>query len=137
MNKSMHDKIAHKQLKKRSHYSQWKNITDCTGEHSGKNIGSESQNTLTVNETQSKLKQFPFNIVHLITLRYSTQHFLQQVKFAISGCKMKIVHLTSDPLQVFLGEKAPVSSNFPIFKLNQLTAWVAPKTCDLSVPQNV
>ena len=110
-----------------SHYSQWKNITECTREHSYKNIGSESQNILTVNETQLKTKQFPFNIVHLITLRHSTQHFLQQVKFAISGCKTKQFLLQAIVYKFSLGEKARVSSHFQIFKLKQLTAWAAPK----------
>ena len=41
MNKSIHDKIAHQQLKKIPLLIV-ENITEYTREHSGKNIGSES-----------------------------------------------------------------------------------------------
>ena len=131
----MYDKIAHQQFKlslliveKKQHKS--------TKEHSYKNIGSGSQNVLTANETWLKTKQFPFNITHLIALIHSTQHFLRQANFAISGCKTK-QFLLQTIVYKFFQEKAPVSSNFQVFKLKQLTAWAAPQTCDLSVPQNV
>ena len=87
MNKSIRDKIAHQQL--RIPLLIVENITEYTREHSNKNIGSGSYNALTVNETQSKMKYFQFNIAHLITLKHSTYHLLQQAKFAISGCIMK------------------------------------------------
>ena len=54
MNKNMHDKIAHQQLK--TPLLMVEDITKCTKEHSNKNIGSGSQNALTVNETQFKTK---------------------------------------------------------------------------------
>ena len=50
MNKSIHDKIAHQQLK--LPLLKVENITEYTREHSGKNIVSESNNALTINETQ-------------------------------------------------------------------------------------
>ena len=49
MNESIHDKIAHQQLKIPLLIVE--NITENTRKHSGKNIGSESHNALTVNET--------------------------------------------------------------------------------------
>ena len=54
MNKSIYDKIAHQQLKLPSLTVE--NITEYTREHSRKNIGSESQNALTINEIQLKTK---------------------------------------------------------------------------------
>ena len=42
MNKSIHDKIAHQQLKNPITHSEKKNITENTREHSDKNVGSES-----------------------------------------------------------------------------------------------
>ena len=54
MNKDIHDKIAHQQLKPPLLIVE--NITEYTREHSDKNIGSGSQNALTVNETQLKTK---------------------------------------------------------------------------------
>ena len=54
MNKSIHDKIAHQQL--RLSLLIVENIIKKTKEHSDKNIGSRNQNTLTANEAQLKTK---------------------------------------------------------------------------------
>ena len=110
-----------------SHYSQWKKHHQGTEKHSDKNIGLGNQNVLTTNETQLKTKQFTFNITHLITLIHSTQHFLQQAKFAVSGCKTKQFLLQALSYKFFPREKALLSSNFQIFKQKQQTAWVPPK----------
>ena len=78
-----------------------------------KNIGSESQNDLTVNEKQLKMKQFPFNIVHFTTFKHCTRHFLQQEKLKFYYCKTKQFLLQ----QVFHKshqEKSPSLSNSPI-----------------------
>ena len=113
------------------------NITEYTREHSDKNIGSESQNALTVNETQLKMKQFPFNIAHLNALIHSTQHFLQKAKVAISGCKTKQSLLQALVYKFFQGKK-PLSILTFKYLNQQLTAWPAPPQMrDLSVSQNV
>ena len=120
----MHDKIAHQQFKlsllivEKHHKG--------TEEHSDKNIGSGDQNALTANETQLKTKQLTFNIAHLITLIYSTQHFLQQEKFAVSGCKTKQFLLQALSYN-FSREKSPVTSRFQIFKQNSRPLGFPPK----------
>ena len=114
------------------YYSQWN-----TSQNILKNIQHEHRfrklNTLPVNETQLKTKQFPFNIVHLITLIHSTFCFLQQAKVAASDCKMKQFLLQANGLQIFSREKVLPSFYFSIFKLQQQNAWAAPQTYDLSV----
>ena len=93
------------------YYSQWK-----TSQNILKNIQQEHRfrksNTLIVNETQLKTKQFPFKIVHLITLIHSTFRFLQQAKIAVSDCKTKQFLLQANGLQVFPGKKSLSKSTF-------------------------
>ena len=83
------------------------------------------------------MKQFPFNIAHLITQIHSTLRFLQQAKVAVSDCKMKQFLLQANGLQVFPGKKSPSKFYFQIFKLQLQNASVSPQTHDLSVSQTL
>ena len=104
-----------------------------------KNIKQEHRfrnlNTLTVNETQLKMKQFPFNICsfnHTDTFHISLS---PAGKNAVFYCKTKQFLLQVNGLQVFPGKKSFSKFYFQIFKLQLQTTWAAPQTSDLSVPQ--
>ena len=132
MNKDIRDKIAHQQLKPSLVIVEI--ITEYTREHSNKNIGSESQNVLIVNETQSKTKQFLFNIVHSISFEHSTQHPLQQGKFTISYCKTKQFVLQTTAHNFFPGEKPLFPPTFLYLNQNS-KPFGLPQPCDLWAPK--
>ena len=134
MNKSIHDKIAHQQLTIPLLIVE--NITEYTRERSGENIGSESQNALTVYETQWKTKQFPFNIAHLITSIHSTWHFLQQEKFAVSGCKTKQFLLQAMVYNFFPGKKPLQLLTFKYLN-KTLDRLGSPQRMNFPIPKNV
>ena len=113
MNKDIHNKIAHCLL--RHSLLTMETIIKYTREHSYKNIGLESQNDLMVNETQLKMKQFPFNIVHFITFEHSTQHFLQQAKNCNFIIAKQSGSSSNNQFTSFSGKNPPFFLSFPIY----------------------
>ena len=85
------------------YYSQWK-----TSQKILKNTQQEHRfrklNTLTVNETQLKTKQFLFNIIHLVALIHSTFSSLQRQKLHFLTVKRSSSYYKQKSLQIFLGK---------------------------------
>ena len=110
-----------------TYYSQWKPSQNIL-----KNLQQEHRfrksNTLTVNGTQLKTKQFPFNIVHLITFDAFHLALLPPCKkIAVSACKMKQFLLQQTVYKFFPGKKSFLSLNFTIFKLHSRSFGLPPK----------
>ena len=117
-----------------TYYSQWK-----TSQNILKNIQQEHRfrksNTLTVNETQLKTKQFLFNIIHLVALIHSTFRSLQRQKLHFLTVKQNSSSYKQKSLQIFQG-KIP-SSVLSLLYLNYTRIVRDPPTCDFRVSPNL
>ena len=100
-----------------TYYSQWK-----TSQKILKNTRQEHRfrklNTLTVNETQLKMKQFLFNIIHLVALIHSTFRSLQRQKLHFLTVKRSSSSYKQKSLQFFQGKRPFISPIFIVFKLH-------------------
>ena len=119
-------------------YEQYSLLTVETSQNILKSIQQEHRfrklNTLTVNETQLKTKQFPFNIVHLITLIHSTFCFLQQAKLQFLIVKRNSSSYKQMVYKFFQGKSPLSKSNFQIFNYNCRPFELPPKRLAFQFP---
>ena len=132
MNKSIHDKIAHQQLKLpllivEKLQNILENIQARTQVQKVRTLSQLMKHSRKRNSSPSTLFIYRIETFH-------TAPFPTGKKNVISYCKTKQFLLHTMVHKFFSREKSPLSSNFPIFKLNQLTAWAAPKRVTFRFP---